>query len=178
MSLADIESRVKVYAELRQLLTDRVAVLKQGLDELHRDHLPGIKRALNRLAEIDSQARALIEAAPDCFVKPKTIVMHGTKVGFEKGKGKLTFDKPDAVVKRIEKLMPDQADLLIHSEKKPNKEGLAKLPASDLKRLGCTLESSGDQVVLKPVDGAVDKLVKLLLKGATDDAEAARVEAE
>lgn len=178
MSLAEIESRVKVYAEARQLLTDRVAVLKQGLDELHRDHLPGIKRALNRLAEIDGQARALIEAAPDCFVKPKTIVMHGTKVGFEKGKGKLTFDKPDAVVKRIERLMPEQVDLLIHTEKKPNKEGLSKLPASDLKRLGCTLESSGDQVVLKPVDGAVDKLVKLLLKGATDEAETALEAAE
>lgn len=174
MSLGEIETRVKVYAEARQLLQDRVATLKQAIDALHKEHLPGIKRSLAKVAEIDSQARALIEAQPDLFVKPRTLVMHGTKVGFEKGKGAISFDgKPEAVVKRIEKLFPEQTDLLIHQEKKPNKEGLAKLPATDLKKLGCSLSGGGDQVVLKPVDGAVDKMVKALLKSATDDAEAA-----
>lgn len=174
MSLAEIETRVKVYADARQLLSERVAALKAGIDALHKEHLPGIKRSLQRVAEIDSQARVLIETQPDLFVKPRTLVMHGTKVGFEKGKGAISFDgKPEAVVKRIEKLLPEQADLLIHLEKKPNKEGLAKLPATDLKKLGCSISGGGDQVVLKPVDGAVDKMVKALLKSATDDADQA-----
>lgn len=172
-SLAEIGPAIKADGEARQLLAERVATMKAALDALHREHLPGIKRALNRVAEIDARARALIEQAPQCFVKPKTMVMHGMKFGFEKGKGKVTFDKPDAVVARIKKLLPEQTDLLIHTEEKPNKETLAKLPAADLKKLGCSVISAGDQVVLKPTDGAVDKLVAALLKAATggDQAE-------
>lgn len=171
-SLAEIEPAIKADAEARQLLADRVAALKDGLDALHKEHLPGIKRALNRVAEIDARAKALIEQAPGCFVKPKTLVMHGLKFGYQKGKGSVTFDKPGAVVKRIKKLFPDQVELLIHTEEKPNKEGLEKLAAADLKKLGVEVTAAGDRVVLKPVDGAVDKLVTALLKGATDDAQA------
>jgi hypothetical protein len=170
MSLADIETRAKAYAQARQVLTERVQAMRMGIDAVQRDHLPGIKRALNKVAEVDSELRPLILQAPECFIKPKTVVLHGTQLGFEKGKGKLTFDKPAKVVERIEKLMPLQVPTLIHTEKKPNKQALIKLPAGDLKKLGCTVSGTGEQVVVRPVDAEVDKMVAALLKSATGEA--------
>jgi hypothetical protein len=35
---------------------------------------------------------------------------------------------------------------------------------SDLKRLGCEVAEAGDQIVIKPVDGEIDKLVNAYLK--------------
>lgn len=168
--LSLIEREARLHEEARLLLQSRVAAYQEGLAALARDHLPGIRRALAKAADIESRLRALVEANPDRFVKPRTITVHGTKIGYTKAKGKLGFDDSDRVVQRIKKIFPDQVELLIHVEEKPNKEALAKLPASDLKRLGCTLTDGGDEVVVKPVDGSVEKMVKALLKEASDAA--------
>ena len=47
---------------------------------------------------------------------------------------------------------------------KPNKDALADMPAGDLKKLGIELTETGDAVVIKPVDGEVDKICTALLK--------------
>ena len=47
------------------------------------------------------------------------------------------------------------------------------LEVDDLKRLGVTVEDTGDVVTVRPVDGAVEKTVKALLKNATDEAREA-----
>lgn len=172
MSLAEIDSAAKSHADACQLLADRLGELQTELEAAHRGHMPGIRRALNRAAELEAQLKALIVASPDCFKRPKTLVMHGTKVGFEKSKGKVVIDKPADVVKRIKKLMPEKVDLLIHTKEEPNKEALAKLTAADLKRLGCELTGTTDKPVVRLVGSELEKKVKALLKDATDDAEA------
>lgn len=169
--LAEIELEAKLHEEARLLLSERSAAYQAGLAALAREHMPGIRRALNKAADIESRIRALVAAHPLIFTKPKTRVLHGTKVGYQKAAGKIGWEgKPEKVVERIRRLFPDRADLLIHTEEKPNKEGLATLSAADLKKLGCTLTEAGDQVVVKPVDGAVDKMIKALLKEASDQA--------
>jgi hypothetical protein len=171
MSMAEIETTCKVYNEARTLLAERVAVMKDGIDALHRTHLPGIKRALQKVAEIDARGKALVVQHPELFTKPKTLVLHGTKVGFAKGRGKIKFDKPELVVKRIKAQFPDQAKLLIHLEEKPNKEALTKMQAADLRKLGCTITEAGDQPVMQGVDTAVDKLVAALVKDLVEEAD-------
>ena len=44
---------------------------------------------------------------------------------------------------------------------------------ADLKRIGCTIEETGDVVVIKPTDSDVDKIVSALLADATAETEAA-----
>lgn len=167
--LAQIEAETKLHEEARLLLSERVSAYKAGLAALERDHLPGVRRALNKVSDIEARLRALVQNHPDVFVRPRTQVLHGTKVGYQKAKGKIGFDKPERVVDRIKRLFPDQAKVLIHTQELPNKEALAKLPVADLKRLGCTVTEGGDEVVVKPVDGAVEKMVKALLKDASDE---------
>ena len=122
-----------------------------------------------RLAETEAALRALVEANPGCFIRPRTQVFAGIKVGYAKGKGALSFDDADSVVARIKKHLPEQADVLIRTKEAPVKEALAQLSAAELKKIGVTLSEAGDQTVVRPVDSEVDKMVDALLKAATGE---------
>lgn len=168
-TLDNISKHAEVHAQARTLLAERVTALTDAQTALKREYMPGIKRALVRAAETETALRALVEAHPECFTKPRTQVFSGIKVGYMKGKGALHFDDADAVVARIKKHLPDQADVLIRLKETPVKDALAQLSAADLKRIGVTLTEAGDITVVKPVDGEIDKLVDALLKAATDE---------
>jgi hypothetical protein len=169
-TMQDIEARTKAFSEARQKLATIVAELEDALANLRRNNLPRVKRQLNRVAELQALLEADIAAAPELFTKPRTVVLHGVKVGFEKGKGAVTFDDADKVVELIRKKLPDLADVLIKTEHSPIKKALANLTVQQLKSVGAQVEEAGDRVVVRAVDGAVDKLVTALLKGATDEA--------
>lgn len=169
-AIDNISKRAEVYATARQLLADQVGAFNDGLAELRKDHIPGIKKALAKAADAEAALRALIEAHPDCFTKPKTQVFSGVKVGYQKGKGTISFEDADSVVARIRKHLPDQADVLIRSKEVPVKDALAQLSAADLKKIGVSVTEAGDQVVIKPVDSEVDKMVEAMLKAAGEEA--------
>lgn len=168
-----IERKAKAYAEARTTMADIVSTLQAGIEALKREHLPALRRQVRRLAELESELKAQIEAAPDCFVKPKTVVLHGIKLGFEKGKGAILIEDEEAVVKLIKKRLPELVDQLIKTEETPLKGGLQQLTVQQLKSIGCQVQEAGDRVVIRAVDKDVDKLVTALLKGATEDAETA-----
>lgn len=162
-----IELRARVFAERHAKLRDIVTALESAREALMKAELPKIRRALAAAAEAESDLKAILDDSADLFVKPRSAIFHGIKVGFAKGKGKIEWDDPDQVVRLIHKHFPEQADVLIVTAEKPAKDALANLTASELKRLGVTIEDSGDVAFIRPVDGAVDKLVKALLKAAT-----------
>ncbi len=74
------------------------------------------------------------------------------------------------MVARIKKHLPEQADVLIKLKETPVKDALAQLSAAELKKLGVTVSEAGDQVVVKPVDSEVDKMVDALMKEAGEEA--------
>lgn len=168
-NLQEIERLTNEYADIRELLAERVNALEEEIEFLKRQKLPGIKNTLKKAAEAEARLRAAVEASPGCFVKPKTLVFHGVKVGFQKSKGSIEWDDDEMVIRLIRKHFPEQADILIRLKETPNKDALGEIPATDLKRLGVTVKDSGDKVVIKPVDGEVEKIVNALLKGATGE---------
>lgn len=174
--LDTISKRAESFAAARALLAERVTALNDGMTELRRQHIAGIRRALNKAAEAEAELRELVQANQAAFAKPRTRVFSGVKVGFVKGKGVLNIPDAAAVIARIKKHLPDQADILINTTEKPVKDALAQLDGADLKKLGVTITDAGDQVVIKPVDSEVDKMVDALLKDAAGTGE--DVEAE
>lgn len=168
--LNDIETRARKFAEARDTLRALCETLNQGIAALQSEHLPGIRRAVTRAAEQHDALKALIEASPDLFKKPKTLTLHGIRVGWMKGKGGIEWDDADAVVAAIQKHLPDQAEALIRWTGKPLKEAINQLDVASLKKIGCRVVDTGEIVVVKPVDSAVDKMVDALLKAATEDA--------
>lgn len=169
VDLETIEAATRLYANTREVLADRVWRLEAELAHLKRQRLPGIKTALARAAEAEGKLRQVIEAAPELFERPRTLILHGVKVGYRKASGKLVWDDPDQVVALIRKHYPDQADVLIVIRETPSKSALAQLTVADLKRVGVRVIETGDEVVIAPTDSEVDKLVDALLESCRDE---------
>lgn len=173
ITLATIETSAKQYAARRDSLSTLVKTLNDQVQALKRAALPGIKRAVAAAALAQQTLRDTVAAAPHLFVRPRTVIFHGIKCGWEKGKGKLTFEDPDHVCALIRKHFPEMADALIIVRETPNKKTIAQLSAADLKRLAITIEDSDDQVVIRAVDSDVYKIVTALLAEASQPQDAA-----
>lgn len=167
--LTDIEPAARAYADARAKVSEIVTDLNDGIAALKRDSMPALKRALARASEKHDQLKRIIDANPGLFVKPRTVIYHGIKLGYAKGKGGIAFEDAAQVVKLIRKHLPDVADTLIKTTEEPVKGALAQLTVAELKKLGCHVVDASDAVVIKPTDSEVDKLVDVLIKGATEE---------
>lgn len=168
-TIADFDRRVKAVADTRETLAAIVGDLNAGIEALKRDRMKDLKAAVRAWSEQHDRLKAMIGENPALFEKPKTHVMHGIKFGYRKGTGGLDFDDAEQVVKLIRKHFPEQFDVLVKTQETPIKGALAQLSAAELKRLGVTVEMTGDVPFIKVTDSAVDKLVAALLKSAVDE---------
>lgn len=166
-----IDACAKTLRGARDVLAERATTLQAELEAVTRRKLPGIKSAVAAVAQADADLKVRIEAAPALFQKPRSVVLHGLKLGYQKGKGRMAWDDDSQVVKLVRKHFPEQFDVLCKTTEKPVKAALANLTAQELKRLGVSLEETGDVPFVTDATAGVDKLVKALLKGVQDDAE-------
>lgn len=173
MSIAEIENLTRKYADTRKELSSKVDSLQEEIDRLKKQKLPGIRTALARAVEAEAKLKTAIDINPALFIKPRTQIFHGIKVGFQKGKGIINWKNAEAVVKLIRRHFADRVDELTRTKVEPDKTALNKLSAEDLKKIGVTVKEAGDEVFIKPVDGEVEKIVNALLKGATEEEQAA-----
>jgi len=170
LTLPEIDSLTRAFADAHAELADLVAQMNDEIERAKRKRLPEIKRLVARASEKHNALKAGIESSEDLFVKPRTYVLHGIKLGFKKGKGGIQFSDADRVVELVHKYYDsDRAALLLRTFEEPDKDALAKLTAAELKKLGCEIADAGDQVVIKPTDSEVDKIVNALLKDAMED---------
>lgn len=164
--LTTIESLTKAFADARQTLAARVRQVEAEVQAVQARHLPALREAVDTAANTRARLETAIEEAPHLFVKPRTVQWHGVKVGFEKGKGAITWDDPDQVIRLIRKHLPEQAETLIKVDEKPVKKALGQLTTAELKKIGCTVVESGDRVVVRATDSEIDKVVDQLLRAA------------
>ena len=170
-ALDGIEKSAKGYAELRSTLAVVVQELNDKLEKLKRERMPVIKRLVERAAERHAELEELIAANRELFAKPRTVTLHGIKCGLRKNEGSIEFDDVEAVIAKIKQQLANPAGF-IHVTEKPNKEALAGLPAGELKKLGCWICDTGDVIVIKPVDGEVERAVGALFKAESDSRNA------
>jgi len=164
-TLGEIERLTKEYAEWRRDLSEAVLVAEHEIAALKRRHVVAIKRKVEAVAERQALLKAAIEDSPELFRKPRTMIIDGVKVGFQKEKGKISWSDVGQVIRLIKKHFAEQAEVLIKTTEKLVKGALQQLPAADLKRIGVTVSADGDVVVIKSTDSEIDKLVEALLKG-------------
>jgi DNA-binding transcriptional MocR family regulator len=170
VTLTEIDGLARDFAVSRKTLQDRMQELEDELSQVKKRHLGGIRKAVTIAATYQSRLRAAIEDSPELFVKPRSLVLYGIKVGFQKGKGELKWEDTEQVVKLIHKHFPEQAETLIKLTETPVKTALAQLSVQDLKRIGVAVTETGDQILLKPTDSDVDKLVDALLRDELQEA--------
>lgn len=173
-SLIEITDLARDLAQSRRSLSQAVGLAQAAIEEVKTKHLFLIETLTSQAGEDFDKLFAAVEASPDLFRKPRTRELHGIRVGFAKGKGKIEWNDASQVVTLIKKHLPAQAETLIKTNEKPVKSALNGLSAADLKRIGVTVTEAGDRVVVTPVDGELDRLVEALLS----DSEPANEEGE
>lgn len=162
--LKTIERAARTYAEARAGLSEALTALKVELDGVHRDRLPTIRELLAEAQSKRSELAVLLGKARALFEKPKTRVMAGIKLGFQKQRGRVEIADEEKTVARIRALLPaDQAELLVRVRENVHKPAVYDLTAADLKRLGIAVTDDIEVMVLKPSDDALDRLLAELL---------------
>lgn len=163
MHIADIEKMTAKFSEARNKLAGLITNLEDDVRSIKRRHLPAIRKAISTTADAKEQLQAAIDGNRHLFEKPRTYIWHGIKVGINKGKGEIIVSNPDKVIELIRKHLPEHADVLIKVDEKPIKKAMANLSVQELRKIGVTLEEAGDMVVIRAVDGELDKLIDAVM---------------
>jgi hypothetical protein len=167
-----IDKAAKTLRAARDTLGDRAGALHDEMEAAKRKAMRGLRASVAAVSQAQAELLATIAESPQLFVKPKSIVLHGIKLGYVKGKGRIEWEDDEQVVKLVRKHMPEQFDVLIKTTEKPMKSAMDGLTVAELKKIGVTAEDSGDVAFAKDTTAEVDKLVKALLKGAEEEAAA------
>src|ERR1035437_8953458 len=92
ITITTIEQSCKSYADKRDTLSSIVTLLNAQLEALKTAALPDIKKAVAKAAEKESDLKNAIDGARHLFIKPRTIIMHGIKIGLRKGSGGIDWE--------------------------------------------------------------------------------------
>ncbi len=163
MSLEKIELLSNKLATERDVLASLVDELQEDLEQSKEVALPDIKRAAKRVLKVKEKLGIIIADNPQLFVKPRTLIMSGIKIGFQKGKGLLGYKDASAVIKLIRKHYPEKEDVLVKTTESIIKKAINNMTASELRRIGITVIPGDDQVLIKPAGSDIDKLVSAYL---------------
>jgi len=166
--------RINTLAETLAAKRAKLDAIVTEIEDAHRATIRStrarLRDAYNATATVQGELRAEVSAHPELFVKPRTITIHGFKIGYQKGKGKILIADEPRTVALIKKYMEAAvADTLIKVDETVVKNALGNLTTTDLKRLGIDITEATDEIVLKPVDGALDKLLDRQLEEATKE---------
>jgi hypothetical protein len=166
----EIDQAAKALRQARDTLSERAGTLHDEMEAAKRKAMRGLRASVAATAQAQAELLAAIAAAPEHFTKPRSVVLHGIKLGFAKGKGRIDWEDDEQVVRLVRKHLPEQFDVLVKTTETPVKAALNSLSVAELKKIGVTAEDSGDVAFAKDTTAEVDKLVKALLKGAEEEA--------
>lgn len=163
-NIANIEKLTGRYAKSRDELGHEVSELEREIEALKKARLPRIRALFRRTAEDRNNLLTELEANEALFKKPKTRIFHGVKVGFKKRKGTFVLADDGKTIQLIKKHFPERADVLIKVKESVVKSALGALNAAALKKIGVQVTADVDEVLVKPVDTELDKLIAAMEK--------------
>ena len=162
-TMEEIDGLTEAFATARDDLRRQLETLEAAIKRVKETQLATIREAVSKAANAHDDLNAAIDESKGLFVKPKTRVLHGIKVGLQKSKGSLGIASDEKVIELIREHFADKEDVLIAITEKPVKAALEKLPAKDLKKIGVEVIPGRDRILIKPADSEIDKLVDALL---------------
>ena len=162
-TLGEIERITKDYSELTAELAALVSEMEDKIGNIKKEYTPKIAELAKKAAEEKALLKTAIEESHHLFQKPKTMVLYGVKIGFQKKKGKITILNKKATIKRIKEILPDKADVLIKVEEKLVKQALNNLTADELKKIGVEIQADTDEVIIKSTMDEIEKFINSLI---------------
>lgn len=171
-TMTDIDRLAQEYAAAREALLGTKMALDEEAALLKRKYIGRIRKLVEAGKERAARLSAAIAAAPELFQRPRTVILHGIRLGIMKQRGELAWDDEARVIQRIRAQLPkDQAELLIRVKESVAKGAVYDLSAADLKRLGIRIEGDGDVVTIKDAAGDLDKWLDAMLAEEPEEIE-------
>ena len=172
-TLTQIDDLAAAYSANLEALAGVRGVLEDERRALLKRHRARLVKLAESAKERRSELVVAIADSAALFVKPRTVIFHGLKLGFQKSKAYIVWDSESAVIARIRKLLPeDQAELLIRVQESIYKKALDDLTTGDLKRLGISVQGGGDEVLVKGALSDLDKWLEAILADDTEEVDA------
>jgi hypothetical protein len=173
-AILPIEAAAKNYADARSVLSTTITRYEAELAKLQAAYLPVVNVQAEQAATARVSLEAVIDANRPLFEDPRTITLHGIKLGLQKGKGRVEIADEAKLLQRIRDLCtPSQQALLVEATYTPRKDALATLDATLLKKLGVSIVGTGDEIVIKAAGTDVEKFVAKFTAPAKGKKEAA-----
>ena len=163
-TLATLEPLARSFAAEHHRLADLMQDFDSQVEQLKRRYAPHLRARVAAAAQARQLLHTAIAGSPGLFVKPRTLVLHGVKLGFQKGRGGIEFDDADKVLALLRKKFGAGAPAYIRTTETPDKKMLAELTVTELKQIGCTVTDTSDTVVIKPADSEIERTVATLLQ--------------
>jgi hypothetical protein len=167
--LAKIDALALNLSKRRAALADLVAEIETEQRAVLARHRVKLRELFGMTAGAQAALQADVEAHPELFIKPRTLTLHGVKVGFTKGAGRMEIDDEARTIALAKKhLAPEQLALVVSVKESINKKAAASLSIGDLKKLAIRIEETGDRLVLSYTASALDALLERLLADAKE----------
>ena len=93
------------YAAQRDKMTALVQAMKDEISTIERGAMPDILRAARKIAGLHNDLQAAIVAHPECFERPRTVVVDGLKFGLQKQRGRMSWDSDKQLIRRADTLL-------------------------------------------------------------------------
>src|SRR5258708_6319491 len=121
-TMGQIETAAQAFSRKRRALADVCEGFQADIEATKRRHLVALKLAVAEAKAEHAGLCSLLQQSGELFKKPRSVVLHGVKLGYQKGKGKMVIDDEVKTIALIEKHFPDQAEVLITTTKSPAKK--------------------------------------------------------
>lgn len=170
ITLDSIRAAAERLAAAHVATTARASLLqdeiKSAVAPIYERHRSGLDAAAEEEALAREDLQQLLDAAPQLFKKPRSLIINGVRAGYRKEEDSLYFADEKAVIARIRALFPDQADLLVRSEESLVLDALPQLDAKARGAVGISLITGADRSFITIGDSDVEKLAKTLIADA------------
>ncbi|SDI52462.1 hypothetical protein [Propionivibrio dicarboxylicus] len=170
ITLENIRAAAERLAAAHVATTARASLLqdeiKTAVKPIYERHRSGLDAAAEEEARARDDLQQMLDAAPQLFKKPRSIVVNGVRSGYRKEEDSLYYADEKAVIARIRALFPEQADLLVRTEETLVSDALTQLDAKSRSQVGISLITGADKSFITIGDSDVEKLAKTLISDA------------
>ncbi len=167
-SLSEIEAQAKKYSEANNELAGVIEDMETEINRVKNDYLKKLQPLADTVSIEKSLLKVMIDESRLIFVKPKTYVFHGVKVGLQNSKGGIKVLDEAKTIELIKKNMPDIAENMVKTSESLIKESLKLLSEIDLLKINCQKTPSVETVLIKSNRDEVEKFIDAMIKENTE----------
>lgn len=170
LTLAAIERLAAEYAAANEALSLENSLMAAEINTVIRARMPAIRVRIEAAVTACAALRTAVASAPHLFAKPRTRVLNGIKVGFQRLQGGVRYPEgaEPGIIAKIKALWPERAQDIIRTTEKLLRTALEKLPAADLRKIGVTVVAPSDVVVSTPQVADAVKVTNAILRSWYD----------